>query len=1250
MKYYLSIIIVSLISLGVMKSYSQTNLRELGTIIDPSKVITTPKHITKGKIIDSKIGKSRQDTVYCFQTTKRYGWFEPLGLLTREQVQHRSYSIMFTGKNAEGHWTKMECVNAYGKHTPGGFSPYIVKIGSEKDSLINDAWAEKLKGACIFEFIPDPTGKNIIQERAFDKDYNLLYAYSRVPIGSNQFIGSYKDVYGLPAEMRNESDYKYGTLVIITENDNGFDMRVEYIDAQRNNKPNADGAYAEMFDYNKDGEILSQYSVNSIGNKIKDNWGNCAVIHTYDKNHLNTSSMYADEHMKPMRMPSRESWSTVGIIKALYSYDENFRQSKVEFVTDKNLKDTNLYGCHKILFEYDDKGNQLSMSGYDINGNLAPIDESGTAQYLTKYDNFGNCTEMQFFDKENKGVSSNGYLCKIEYKYDDDNRLIGEKHWMLENDDYKLSYLFEETVSPSHKEEKTVWNDGSSCVKRYDKNNRETLIAYYGANGLPDYNYDNTWSYKTTQYLDFDNHVSKYIQLFYGVDGNLSQSENLEYNKKIAICDSITKQEFYKDYKNDILVNTFSKKYNDDYSVVIEQADNNIFGDIARTGGASGVRFYNAKVKWTPFADISYIVCVDEFDEPDYLSSDDGTIYYYTRSTAHEKLNMSAENDILDSSESRSYRDDLPKVMSVEVVDSIAYELGFRDNDVILLYGDYSVNLENIPSYFKFRRDWALSSVLEANKNSRMVVFRIDDAKNNKFGLVEIDNLIGSLSDLGIVAHIRYLTERQKARIISSINSNITGNNPIVTAEDFLEKNISEGNNYVVMAFAEMYRSYRNKPYVKHIIDPAILLGACIKDRDLYWTMDKGEDLESFEDMLDSRKTNELRYPIMNCYFTTDMNNIKPLTLKEQAIYAQWFDTRISDEDYNTLLRLNKISSSKIDSIKSLSPKFKTKNLLAYWETVQEDTKDNYNSITGHLKFNKNGTIDGKLYTYGMISFSEGNAIYRIEKDYSGNWNLRDSLIMITPKNEDNTRLTCIDLIGADLDLKNRAVSYMNSICETNKQSLLNDMKTLSVNLKNDIFIHSLSKDSLLLDIIPEHPIVFVKGKNKTNAFDKVVPSNDNISKTREGGNSEVDSRLIGYWEAQIPDFTNSLATLILNKDKSLYIKIHATLKQELTDTTAMLAILDINLGGEWNSREDLIKLDCNPSLMSINVDVDVEGYSEEESELIKPILQKELNSQKNELVMSLLKDSPFDGEHSLSEITDSSFIINGNKWIKQKE
>ena len=170
---------------------AQTSLRE-GRIISGQSSKPKAKSHVRANILQSssnarggKNGKMfiSDDTIYCSQTKKQYGWFAPMDTLSKEMTLHQRY-FRFTKRNNSGHWLRLESIDAYGNYVKGSLSPYILKLGSaaESDKNANSDWVEKLKTACIWEFIADYTGETIVQERAYDENMNIIFTKVSHPL------------------------------------------------------------------------------------------------------------------------------------------------------------------------------------------------------------------------------------------------------------------------------------------------------------------------------------------------------------------------------------------------------------------------------------------------------------------------------------------------------------------------------------------------------------------------------------------------------------------------------------------------------------------------------------------------------------------------------------------------------------------------------------------------------------------------------------------------------------------------------------------------------------------------------------------------------------------------------------------------------------------------------------------------------------------------------------------------------------
>lgn len=1219
-KIYLTI----LLSLTIISVFPQRNLRE-GRILKHSK--SEKVKATSDSIVQF-YPLVKNDTLYCIRTKKQNGWFAPMDTISKEMASHRNYAMRFSNKNKAGNWSRMECVDGYGNYVKGQMSPYILKLSSyDTDQNANQEWVEKLKTICIYEFIADYSGKVIVQERAYDEDMNLIYTYSRVPIGNKQYIGSYKDCYGLPAEMRTNEDYTYGTLVKITEDVYGNDSIIQYVDAKGVPKQNSDGVALEVYSYDKFGHLLKQQSCNSDGTLAIDNWGNCGVEYKWNDLHDISSATYMDNKWQPMRMPeNRENTGGENVVRTNYLYDQ-YRRQVIEYYTDMDGNpDINKFGTHSIENEYNDRGDIIKRCGYNMNHDLSPIDKSGDAVELFEFYADGKIKSAKFFDKFNQPNSQEGYLSKVEWTYDDNGNEISIKQFSIRNGVENLAYTRQQDKERIY----TQWNDGSYRIDSLDFKGRVTYVGYFNADST--YEMIDGRAYETYRYVDCGDKTT-IVETYY--DTNKAPAEIDGIHKTISSVDSLkcTMIKMRYDAK-DNLKESFIHQYDTDFKRVIAQYDANAFGTQARCGGSSIVRYYIGEVVYNQKGEFATLVGRDEFGEPDYVTSNTRT-YYYQKQYANSETKFYDENNV-EIEDVNDFKDSLPKVMTIEIVDSMAYSRGLRDNDIILLYGDYSVNLDEIPSYFQFRRDWALRTILDARKNKRMVVFRIEDASKNQYGLVEIDNLEGTPSELGFLAHIRYLTKAQIHRIKDAINVNISSNIPIVSHSDF-SKIESDGEHYVIMAFTEMYRSYRDKPYAEQITDPAILIGACIRDKNMYWDMENGENTQMFESMLNSRKQQGFLYPRMDYYLTTDMHAVSHLILDEQDVYTNWFDTRISDDDYALLLDLNNSVKKEFEKHNKISPKYSEKDFAASW-VISPNDKTPY-SMSGSMQLLKTGESKGSVVNYGKISFNEGEAVYKLDTDYTGKWGYYGgNFITFIPDREDNITLSCVDLIGVDKEFKERAIAYMNSICESNKSSLLERMTYLNSPLGNDLFIKSFNKDVLIFDDGSDVGVSLVKTKQPQHTHQQ-------YSMRHVTGKKQVkdisDSPIIGEWETSIPEFYDTNVKFTFTDDKTVSLDFIINYKEDISSNLTVNVSFAITLGGEWDVEAEILTIKHDAAETKIDCEVKVSGADAKIQKQYEENLKMYFDSMKEEFALGLLKENPFNGSTPFSISSSNKLIIN---------
>lgn len=337
--------------------------------------------------------------------TKQWGRFVGVEPLTEEQVAYRPHHIVLK-KN--GYFTEsyssMECRDQFGNLTTNhGLKPYIVN-GEDSTMLID--FRQKLNTVCKFEFIKDPINENyVIQERAYDKDGNFVYAFNynkpqKPKVGNVEStkiaICSYVDEQGLPLEILS-SGYRF---IRITYDDNGRDMLVEYFDWDGNPSTNADGAYQTYSEYDDLGQCISQASLNIYGKRMIDNAGNCGLVFKYDGYHqievLSVDEFGREKAVHEGYSRMKAKYDVYGRVIEMSYWNED---GPVFIEGDGFHKLTTSFGDNNtVVFRcYDCSDEQIGLveNRYDANGNLVYhfIEQDG-----------GKLIENNKFDRQNNRI------------------------------------------------------------------------------------------------------------------------------------------------------------------------------------------------------------------------------------------------------------------------------------------------------------------------------------------------------------------------------------------------------------------------------------------------------------------------------------------------------------------------------------------------------------------------------------------------------------------------------------------------------------------------------------------------------------------------------------------------------------------------------------------------------------------------------------------------------------------------------
>lgn len=249
-------------------------------------------------------------------------------------------------------------------------------------------------------------------------------------------------------------------------------IRYEYLDT-KGNLTNRSGVAIVLKKYDEHNRPVEQKYYNKEKHLISG--------HPYNYNKAIELLDYDDNNrLKVLTLLNADSTLYV---QRYYLYDNNGNVLSVEhrdasgsliLVEDREIS---LVPYAKLRFEWDNRGNILSRSYYDVDDRLANNDDGFAIERFTyneygklvldelfdlngkptnsivqkwhkstaQYDERGLCTEISYYDNNNKYVNASTYnangICKVEWVYDKSGKVIDSKGYIEDNGNAKLQVL-----------------------------------------------------------------------------------------------------------------------------------------------------------------------------------------------------------------------------------------------------------------------------------------------------------------------------------------------------------------------------------------------------------------------------------------------------------------------------------------------------------------------------------------------------------------------------------------------------------------------------------------------------------------------------------------------------------------------------------------------------------------------------------------------------------------------------------------
>lgn len=732
-------------------------------VVRSKESIVTPK--TEVSEID--------DAVYALGTVKRNGWHYPLQIIDKKDIIHcPGVIVKLSAKDKNGHFTRIETIDRFGNPFTGAFSLSFQSVdGIDSVKISGENIGEIMARSAAMEFISDSSGKNLIKERVFDSDGNLLFTTSVFHPREGIMQTMAFDRFGALLQCGKDSLSNPVYPVEQTTLDKwGYDSVSRFFDHTGNPILNTDKAWIAITANDSLGNVVKKQSADLDGNLIIDRFGNCGWEYEYDSAGNNIKSSNRDNYWQPI--PTTFS-DKQGITSIRTEYDRYGRLTRQYFVDSDGNPDTTVLGTHEIRHSYGPEMSTYTIRGLSLEGKPSPIYTDGRswATETYRYEN-GNLVEYHVLNVDGKPYSDIDYYSSMFKTYNSAGKLIKDEYFVAENGVEKI--YFKTIYAPDSTY--TQWDSGDYRIERFDKKGRKISSINYTSTGVLD---DDLSTPKIiTNYADRKKRC-RITEKYYDSNNRLDRIE-------VTDIDSVAHaKDFYKLTGDSVVYEAYRVIYDPSFNESVAQQNITCFGKLSEGSSVNSISYNKVQIRHTPAGALSAYYGIDSAGNP-YFYQEQLDDYAYLKLFRDDfsAIRFDVDNSIIDYYESTET--DRPQALSIEVTDSKAYSSGICDSDIILQYGDYILDwdLRGISNAYGY---WALKSVLNAGSGKELIVYRPENPADKTSGSIyRISLPEGTPSELGFKAHAINRTYPQ-VEIINSTVAAYNASNPsdTITSPEF---------------------------------------------------------------------------------------------------------------------------------------------------------------------------------------------------------------------------------------------------------------------------------------------------------------------------------------------------------------------------------------------------------------------------------------------------------------------------------
>ena len=720
------------------------SLRSAPTHQEPKEKVKTRKRVVTIK----------DDTIYCRTFRDCMGWPMPIDTIKNKAAKKAGNVIRLSNRNKAGHFCRLEFLGL--DFSPRGdfYTPGILEF--YPDSMKHPT-AASMEISRV-DFLSNSSGDRVLEERYYDINNQLLMYTVRHTVKYNPL--TVDELYfqasglGMPLIKTQDSTVQIQRIVVYPDSNTNISR------IHQGPWPvfHPDGAFMIKQTFNPaDKSSCMQYLDYYMNPMIATN-GVAGEIDYYGKDGLLDSAIFIDTDGKPLEARiDCENPEYGNTYKTIVSYNKlGMMESMSRFrLNGEPAEGRN--GTHRLITKYDSVGRPVSLQAFDRCGAPSLFDDTNWASQEFKYDSCGNAIEYHLTGPKGEPIA-NGEGISSFYRTYNQSELLASLEYGPDNDG-KEHLIGRMEVLPDSIV--TYFDNGVRYVVCYDSLRRPVSARYISETGVLDQS--QTPAYSSYSYPDsYGSSTCTFIREF-DARGNLQALSAVDSSKCTNLVQSFDSTGMLKESR----IEQASK----DWKAVEELKSVNRYGVPCRRESPDKTSSLRMTYKQTLTGEMYDIRGIDEFGEDDYM-------VFYGIPAVHVFHNSPLYNSSIWLDEDKNPVDSstierLPKYMSIEVTDSSAYNLGVKDNDLILTYGpDYAVthNMRLEEAY----SGWTVAETTLADEDKEMTVFRIDSVSPEKCFIRTISLPKGRTKDLGFVSHLTYKTRKQEERIRrTTVGSNI---------------------------------------------------------------------------------------------------------------------------------------------------------------------------------------------------------------------------------------------------------------------------------------------------------------------------------------------------------------------------------------------------------------------------------------------------------------------------------------------